>query len=587
MGHYQQYYLRSRGNLVGPYSVDQLRQFLWQGVITERTAVSPDGIHWYPVRAILGIANDPRVVFAPGGQPVPPGQPAGGRIAVGWGGRDAVPEGPLTHPADLPGEAVADAGAARFRVVKSPYVLWLMLVVPCVLALVAFGLALRAIRTRGGPGPEVGIYDRVRELDDAGPNWVEGPSRDLFAHREDGPETSVDQEGSAETAPEEEAGIGFNELNSGGSAGGTVTSQIPPRSGGGPSTWLDKVRQASVVVLTDTGHGSGFFVRSPRGLVVVTNHHVVEGATQAVVRRRDGKQYSVRFAELFPEADLAFLGCPDVPANQEVLQLRQSPPEVGEECYAYGAPMGLTDTLTRGIVSAVRWGGDIGFGGGSQTNVKLIQTDAALNPGNSGGPLLDSAGNVIGVATLASKAGIQQLNFAVAGEEVMSRLQRISLQPWERVNARLARLTREAQATVVYWATLHVVYVSFKVIFDAAMASPPTNVAELIVQHTVVGGTALGAAELVQQIDTTGVHPRALEAGRHLTVFFLAVAQACDVTIRQAASGGHRAARAHFARKMAEAMEALLTAALFIEACRIDLTNHFGMEFPSIFQELE
>ncbi len=149
------------------------------------------------------------------------------------------------------------------------------------------------------------------------------------------------------------------------------------------------------------GTGSGFVV-SADGLIV-TNQHVVDGATQVAVKvGTDGKQLPAEIVGVDASQDLALLkvDAQDLPT----LELGDSDAvEVGDDTYAIGNPYGLDHTLTTGVVSALDR--DLQAPNGA-TISGAIQTDAALNPGNSGGPLLDGEGDVIGVnAQIATGGG--------------------------------------------------------------------------------------------------------------------------------------------------------------------------------------
>ena len=143
------------------------------------------------------------------------------------------------------------------------------------------------------------------------------------------------------------------------------------------------------------GTGSGF-VWDARG-DVVTNYHVIDGASAARVRLNDGRDYPATLIGVSESHDLAVLRI-DVPSNPPPpLPIGSSHDlRVGQRVFAIGNPFGLDWTLTTGIVSALDRALD---GDGGHTIEHLIQTDAAINPGNSGGPLLDSAGRVIGMNT--------------------------------------------------------------------------------------------------------------------------------------------------------------------------------------------
>jgi putative serine protease PepD len=140
--------------------------------------------------------------------------------------------------------------------------------------------------------------------------------------------------------------------------------------------------------------GSGFVV-SGDGLVV-TNHHVIEGASDVTVKiGTNGKQRAAQIVADDPSHDLALLKVDTGGASLQKLSLGDSSKvDVGDATYAIGNPFGLDHTFTTGVVSALHR--DLQAPNGA-TITGGIQTDAAINPGNSGGPLLDSAGQVIGV----------------------------------------------------------------------------------------------------------------------------------------------------------------------------------------------
>jgi S1-C subfamily serine protease len=143
------------------------------------------------------------------------------------------------------------------------------------------------------------------------------------------------------------------------------------------------------------GTGSGFFWDEQGD--IVTNYHVIAGASEARVRLNDGRDYAASLAGASPFHDIAVLRI-RVPSNRPPpLALGTSHDlRVGQSVYAIGNPFGLDWTLTRGIVSAL----DRALDNDDGTTIEhLIQTDAAINPGNSGGPLLDSAGRLVGMNT--------------------------------------------------------------------------------------------------------------------------------------------------------------------------------------------
>ncbi len=154
----------------------------------------------------------------------------------------------------------------------------------------------------------------------------------------------------------------------------------------------------------DEASGSGFFVDS-RGYAL-TNYHVVDGVSKITVNLRGSKQdFSARVVGTAPDYDLALIQVQGVPANLiRPLSLGDSDAlKVGQATIALGSPFDLKFSATTGIVSALERSIPTGVRGISQN---AIQTDAAINPGNSGGPLLNSAGQVIGINTqILSPAG--------------------------------------------------------------------------------------------------------------------------------------------------------------------------------------
>ena len=152
--------------------------------------------------------------------------------------------------------------------------------------------------------------------------------------------------------------------------------------------------------------GSGFFIASDR---VITNRHVIERASRVEIHLLNGKKYTVRgVVALDGEGDLALLQV-DVPADVAVpLPIVKAVPQEGESIVVIGNPYGLEGSVSNGIVSAVR---EIsGYG-------KIIQITASISPGSSGSPVVNMAGQVIGVATLQAAEG-QNLNFAVPAERI-------------------------------------------------------------------------------------------------------------------------------------------------------------------------
>ncbi|MET8090309.1 trypsin-like peptidase domain-containing protein, partial [Micromonospora sp. NPDC005220] len=137
--------------------------------------------------------------------------------------------------------------------------------------------------------------------------------------------------------------------------------------------------------------GSGF-VLDDRGHIVTNNHVVAQGGAISVVGQ-DGRRVSARLVGRDPDSDIAVLRVDS--ARLPALSLAPGRARVGEPVLALGSPLGLSGTVTAGIVSALDR--PVRLGGGARQSA--VQTDASINPGNSGGPLVNARGEVLGVNT--------------------------------------------------------------------------------------------------------------------------------------------------------------------------------------------
>ncbi len=186
-------------------------------------------------------------------------------------------------------------------------------------------------------------------------------------------------------------------------SGGATAISVP--ADGSVEDMLASCERAVVSIDAGRGEGSGFFVDGAG--TIVTNAHVVEGARNVVVRTRDGQSYLARVLAADIETDLAFLA---VDASRDYLSVSgEGAIRVGAEIFAIGFPLKLGYSVTRGIVSQLQ----------ESEEGHSIQHDAALNPGNSGGPLLNRRGHVVGVnKSKGVHVEIEGLSFAVSGETV-------------------------------------------------------------------------------------------------------------------------------------------------------------------------
>ena len=165
---------------------------------------------------------------------------------------------------------------------------------------------------------------------------------------------------------------------------------------------ISRVLPAVVSIQAGQSRGTGFYIRPDH---VLTNAHVIEGQSSVELVAGNTRR-TARVTSVSTASDLAVLQVYNHDPQQVTLPLGSvAGVRVGQEAIAVGSPLGmLPNTVTRGIVSAVRRAGAI----------TLIQTDAAINPGNSGGPLLDRAGLVIGINSLKVGRAAESLGFAVA-----------------------------------------------------------------------------------------------------------------------------------------------------------------------------
>jgi Do/DeqQ family serine protease len=156
------------------------------------------------------------------------------------------------------------------------------------------------------------------------------------------------------------------------------------------------------------GLGSGVIV-TPDGYILTANH-VVDGADSVKVAMTDGQEYDARIVGNDPPTDIAVLKIEPKKELPAITLADSDKLEVGDLVLAVGNPFGLGQTVTMGIVSALGRGG---FGITAYEN--FIQTDAAINQGNSGGPLVDAEGRLVGINTaiFSRSGGFQGVGFAV------------------------------------------------------------------------------------------------------------------------------------------------------------------------------
>ncbi|MFD3501666.1 S1C family serine protease [Streptomyces sp. NPDC058678] len=240
----------------------------------------------------------------------------------------------------------------------------------------------------------------------------------------------------------------------------STSTNVIPSAAKGTVAGVAKAVSPSIVEINATSNagestGSGVIITSDGE--IITNNHVVSGASSIKVSTSDGKTYTAKIVGTDSKKDLALIKLEDASGLTVATLGDSSGVQVGDTVVAIGSPEGLTGTVTSGIVSALnrdvtvstdesqgqqqdgsgQWpfefGGQQfnGDTGSSTTTYKALQTDASLNPGNSGGALIDMNGNIIGInsamysaadATSSSSAGSVGLGFAIPINTVKSDL---------------------------------------------------------------------------------------------------------------------------------------------------------------------
>ncbi|WP_020122949.1 S1C family serine protease [Streptomyces canus] len=242
-------------------------------------------------------------------------------------------------------------------------------------------------------------------------------------------------------------------------ASSSTSTNVVPSSAKGTVAGVAKAVSRSIVEINATSNagestGSGVIITS--GGEIITNNHVVSGASTIKVSTSDGKSYTAKVVGTDSKKDLALIKLENASGLSPAILGNSAGVQVGDQVVAIGSPEGLTGTVTSGIVSALNrdvtvstdegqsqgQGGGSGqwpfeFGGqqfngdtgSSTTTYKAIQTDASLNPGNSGGALIDMNGNIIGINSAmysassdSSTAGSAGLGFSIPINTVKSDL---------------------------------------------------------------------------------------------------------------------------------------------------------------------
>ncbi|WP_055490586.1 S1C family serine protease [Streptomyces sp. TP-A0356] len=245
------------------------------------------------------------------------------------------------------------------------------------------------------------------------------------------------------------------------STSSSTSTTVVPSSLKGTVAGVAKAVSPSIVEISATsnaGRSTGSGVIITGNGEIITNNHVISGASSIKATTNDGKSYTARVVGTDSKKDLALIELDNASGLQTATLGNSDGLQVGDQVVAIGSPEGLTGTVTSGIVSAlhrdvtVSTGESQGQGRGGQwpfqfggrqfngdtgsstTTYKAIQTDASLNPGNSGGALIDMNGNIIGINSAmysaasdstSSSAGSVGLGFAIPVNTVKSDLAKL------------------------------------------------------------------------------------------------------------------------------------------------------------------
>ena len=160
----------------------------------------------------------------------------------------------------------------------------------------------------------------------------------------------------------------------------------------------EKVLPSIVQIITDRASGSGFFASNNGD--ILTNYHVIEGAQEIIVNTHEGNSFYAMIKDVAQDKDMALLVINNIHPTP-FLKISSALPRQGEAVMAVGNPRGFEGTISNGIISAFR------------ENNTWIQFTAPISPGSSGGVLVNSLGEVVGMTTLLYRES-QNLNFAIA-----------------------------------------------------------------------------------------------------------------------------------------------------------------------------
>ncbi|MFM2394488.1 MAG: hypothetical protein RLZZ546_2470 [Bacteroidota bacterium] len=177
-------------------------------------------------------------------------------------------------------------------------------------------------------------------------------------------------------------------------------------------TWISKIENLIVQIATPFNSGTGFFI--PQYKIIITNEHVIRENKSVVIEGRIIERQRANVIYIDDYKDIAFLQYENSQLPCEDLSIFKDAIKVGSSVIALGHPFGLKFTATRGIISSL----DYNLG-----SLNYLQHDAALNPGNSGGPLFTSDGKLLGLNTFIVKEG-QNIGLALPSSEILDSIEK-------------------------------------------------------------------------------------------------------------------------------------------------------------------
>lgn len=172
----------------------------------------------------------------------------------------------------------------------------------------------------------------------------------------------------------------------------------------------EELKNAVFKINTASGSGSGFYLQQPQ--VFVTNYHVIEGNKEVAIENQQQDRFLARVVYVNPDTDIAFLKCDDIHPPISVPFEKVQQVQSRDKVFVLGYPFGMPYTITEGIVSNERQ---------MLEGKTYIQTDAAVNPGNSGGPVVNANGELVGVTT-AKFTDADNVGFAIPAEDLQAEL---------------------------------------------------------------------------------------------------------------------------------------------------------------------